>query len=130
MRKTNIRVKIEIIKTDSGEIIVKNKKKMNKLLDDLSAGQYKLIVEKEDAKLTSMKKFYFVMESKLSTYLGYTKDELHSALKPIFLKETIDGVTYDSISEIKNEEDMMSRIIQLQKFAAEEFDYVTEPYSE
>lgn len=130
MRKTTICVKVDIIKTDSGNIIVKSRKKMDKLLDDLAPGHYKLTIDREERKLTLMKKFYFLMESKLAAYLGYTKDELHLALKPVFQKAAPEGIIYASVSEIANEEDMMARIVQFQQFAAEQFNYVTEPYSE
>lgn len=130
MIKTN-KVEIKLIKSDDGQFYNLNLKKINKLLDNLKPGHYKLIIFEESEKLTRLKKFYFSMESHLAAHLGMKKTELHKALEPFFCKLDENGKEiYDSIADIKDESSMMNRIIAFQEYAAREHNYKLEPYSE
>lgn len=122
----------KLIKTDEGQWINMSIKKMEKLLDQMAPGIYRLTIEKESTRLTKMKKFYFQMETNLANHLGMKKADLHNALMGVFVKFDIDKdeLVYDSIADIKDEEEMMARIILFQNYAAAEHDYTTEPFSE
>jgi hypothetical protein len=113
------RTTFKLIKTDEGQFINMSMKKMQKLLDQMAPGMYRLTIEKESTRLESMKKFYFQMETNLAQHLGMKKPDLHKALMSVF-----------TIADIKDEEEMMARIIDFQNYAAAEHDYTTEPFSE
>lgn len=122
----------KLIKTDDGNWINTNLKKLEKIMDQMAPGIYRLTIEKESTRLTKMKKFYFQMETNLAHHLGMKKPELHEALKEVFLKFDIDKdeLVYDSVADIKEEEEMMARILEFQQYAALKHNYTTEPFSE
>lgn len=123
------KVSAELVKTDEGEFYTQNLKKLNILLDDLLPGRYKITIEKVAPRLEKMKKFYFKMESSLSNQLGIKKSDLHKDLMKVFTKfDDEEKEVYDSVAEINNEEQMMTRIIEFQEYAAREHQYKMEPY--
>jgi HD superfamily phosphohydrolase YqeK len=72
------------------------------------------------------------MESNLAKQLGMTKEELHDAIaKHTILGNKIDPetnkVVYESISDISDYQQMISRIHEFQQWAASEFNYTFEP---
>jgi hemerythrin len=126
-------IKGKIIKI-AGEpkIRVINHTAYRKQLADLEPGTYEFVIQPVDSKLKQMKKAYFAMESELSRHLGYKKVQLHSQLKDYIghhISPENGRPEYLSIARVTSEEEMMQRILELQEFAAEELNYVFEPYN-
>jgi hypothetical protein len=110
--------------------VIANKDEFNKKLSLLEPGVYEIIIRPIPLRLQAMKKYYFSMESELARYLGYRKVELHEQLKAFIGKKIgEDGQTqYESISDIENEDEMLFRILEFQKFAAEVNHYTFKPF--
>lgn len=127
-----VKTTFKLMKTDEGNWINTDMKKLEKLLDRMAPGIYRFTIEKESTRLTKMKRFYFQMETNLAHHLGMKKPELHHALMAVFTKFDIetDQLVYASIADIKEEEEMMVRIIEFQNYAAVEHNYTTEPFNE
>lgn len=128
------RVKYNLVVTDDGNIVVLKPDILARQLEKLKPGFYVGIVELRNSQLERMKRYYFSMESSLARHMGCTKRELHEAIKlhPTIGK-TIDPetgeITYESIAEIHDADDMLSRIYEFQQWAAQEYSYTFEPYN-
>lgn len=124
-------IQYRMIKTDDGTMYVQKKAKINTLLDNLAPGFYKITIEQEDTELVSLKKYYFKMEGELAKHLGMKKVDLHAYLTTI-IGHKIDALSgkpvYESIADIKEHPDMMSRVYEFQEWAAREHDYTFEPF--
>ena len=129
-----VKITAEVLKTDNGQLLTQNLKKLNRQLNLLEPGVYKITIEKASNRMSRLKKYYFVMESELGKHLGMRKTEIHNATKMVkdFMKlnETTSELEYDSVADIKNEEEMMARIYAFQIWSAKEFDYKHEPFKE
>jgi hypothetical protein len=123
------KVSAELVKTDEGIFYTQNLRKLNILLEDLLPGRYKLTIEKVAPRLDKMKKFYFSMESSLSAHLGIKKSDLHKGLMKVFTTfDEHEKEVYASVADIKSEQEMMTRIIEFQEYAAREHGYRMEPF--
>ena len=128
------KVQGELVKSDEGEFFMRRLKKFNLDLDNLAPGVYKVNIEVSSDRLKHLKKYYFVMETNLAMHLGMKKTELHEATKKVedFMKidSTTSELKYDSVADIKDEEEMMARIYTFQIWSATEFRYKHEPFTE
>jgi hypothetical protein len=128
-------LKYQFIKTDDGQIIIKKPDLIARKLKALKPGFYNIEVYMHDERLSRMKKYYFVMESKMALHLGMKKQELHKAIKESTtmgrkLDEETGEEVYESISDIKDSATMLARIYEFQQWAAAYHDYHLEPYIE
>lgn len=102
--------------------------------DMLAPGTYRITVEQIPTEVIKAKSAYFSRESELAKYLGYSKPELHEALKQhsTFGKRIgTDGkCIYESVADMVLIDDVVSRIRELEIFAVEEFQYTFKPYGE
>ena len=100
--------------------------------DMLEPGMYRITVEQIPTEVIKAKSAYFSRESELAKYLGYSKPELHEALKahPTFGKRIgSDGkYLYESVADMVSIDEIVSRIRELEIFAVEEFQYTFKPY--
>ncbi len=127
-----IKIKSKLLKTDDGEIINPNISKLNQQLSELVPGTYEMIIQRQNTALEVKKNFYFAMESGLAKHIGYRKSELHIVLQ-LHIGRIVDNkgeTVYESIADVKTEERMMERILELQEWAALHFNYKTEPWED
>lgn len=126
------KVTTKIVKLPDGSFAHSNPAKLSSQLDSLAPGIYVVTWEKESTSVARKKKFYFVMESGLAKHLGYTKTELHEALKDHIGQITGDDgkPSYESIADVKTDDRMMERIFEFQQFASLNFNYKCENYVE
>lgn len=129
-----VRIETELIKTDDNKFLNRKLKKLNRDMNNLEPGIYKVIIEKESDRLTRLKYYYFSMESSLGEFLGMSKAEIHDATKTVvdFMKPDANSsdMVYDSIAGIKDENEMMNRIYKFQSWSAKNFNYKHEPFKE
>jgi hypothetical protein len=122
------------MKSDDGLFFGKKLKKLNRDLDRLAPGIYKITIEKTSNRMALLKRYYFTMETKLGLHLGMHKNEIHKNTKTVvdFMKPNAETgeMEYDSVAAIKDEDEMLARIAAFQAWSAAEFDYTHEPFVE
>lgn len=103
-------------------------------IENLEPGNYNVSISAEDIALTAAKKAYFVKESELAKYIGYSKKEIHEALKlcPDIGKKLDENgnLVHVSISDITTMEDMVERHTELDMFASKNFSYTFKNYEQ
>lgn len=122
----------KVSKIPGQNAVIENKDEFNKKLQLLEPGVYEIVIRPIPVRLQAMKRYYFSMESELARYLGYKKAELHEQMK-LFVGKKIDNngqQVYESISDIESEEEMMFRILEFQKFAADVNQYIFKPFEQ
>lgn len=126
-----VKITGRVIKPPGAKAFIEDQKDFNHRLSLLGPGVYQITISSFPERLQAMKKHYFAMEAELARYLGYKKTELHEALKKKIGQKIDDEsgkFVYQSITEIDNEEEMQSRIIEFQEFASAYHSYIFRPF--